>query len=845
MRLPTAKYSSTLIGVILVFSSVLFLLVQNALTERRHLIEIARNNSENQAQLLAEHASSQLLAADTILQAITQQRDVANYLSSKEYGPLRNLLSVKSALLPQVYSLFIVNAQGRQCALVGRPTSPRDETEWFLTFRKHRDTWMPFVIGSLRTSSENGTISLSRSIEDANGVFLGVAFMIIDTNFFYQRYRDLNNDAMDLITLYTGQGYIVSRWGNTEILQHAHIGDPVNATSLFATLNTKTLLSGGVHSFMSSSAIGATCQLSRFPLYIGVAFSRSNLLHSWQTTLIYTAIFFITLCAIVGALFHYGQRESLRRKKAQSELEIIKEREQLYHSMFMDQSSVQMLINPETACIHDANNAAEYFYGQSRERLIATPLSNIDIEDEVNINQFLHLALSKEQTNFQSRHRILDDNIANVEIYTSIIYLDNSPYIYALIHDVTAQKEAENKLIESKEAAEVANKTKSEFLATMSHEIRTPLNGIMGMLQLLKTEINNEEQQEYINVAMNSSKGLLTLINDILDLSRIEAGKIHLQESPFNVTEVIEPMIRIFERDAKKKKLLFDYTLDPNLPRQIIGDEARLRQIIFNLVGNAIRYTESGSVHLFVSRLQHHVDNETFILYITVSDTGIGISDETLSRVFDVFTQADGSFTRKYGGTGLGLAIVKRLTQMMHGSVSIHSEQGIGTEVHATIQMRVSKPEDMPLPLQDSFFSKTADTTQNDQLHVLLVEDDDISLNIASLFLKRFGVTCQTASNGYDALEVLKKSSFDAIFMDIQLPGMDGVEATRRIRNGEAGEKYRNIPIVAMTAHAMTAEKKSFLDAGMNAHLAKPILFEDLIDLVRDLFPHATLKTSV
>lgn len=373
-------------------------------------------------------------------------------------------------------------------------------------------------------------------------------------------------------------------------------------------------------------------------------------------------------------------------------------------------------------------------------------------------------------------------------------------------------------------AAEASNRAKSEFLANMSHEIRTPLNGIVGMLQLLSKSSLDTEQTDCVSTAIRSSQRLTQLLTDILDISRIEAGKVELQSAEFHFADLRDSVRDLFAMPAKAKGLKLSFEIDEAIPSHVIGDEGRLRQILFNLVGNAIKFTSEGGIRIQARREDH--GNEMSVV-LTVTDTGVGIPRERQEDVFHAFTQVDGSVGRVHGGVGLGLAIVKRLVDMQGGRIDVQSEPGRGTTMTVTIPLRPGRsvcrlPEALPVP-------------EVRGRHILVVEDDNINQLALTKMLEKLGHTSVLVENGQKALDTLSRERFDCVLMDIQMPVMDGMEATRRIRASLIAGVPADIPIIALTGHAMTGDRERFLGEGMSAYLSKPVDMDCLARLIAEV----------
>ncbi len=420
--------------------------------------------------------------------------------------------------------------------------------------------------------------------------------------------------------------------------------------------------------------------------------------------------------------------------------------------------------------------------------------------------------------------------------------------------DLTLQKQAEVELLQAKSTAESASRAKSEFLTNVSHELRTPLNVVIGMTNLALHEPISDQLRDYLEASLASAKSLLRVLDDILDVSQLEYGSFQLECDDFIVRDLFDELIREAAPAASSKRLKLSLSIDDNVPQQVVGDDRRLAQIVRQLLSNAIKFTDRGEVRVRVSCSA--ASEEEIGMLISVEDTGMGIPTGAQQRVFAPFAQVDSSTTRRHGGVGLGLAIAARLAARMRGEITLESSPGQGSRFLVGIPLRRSRTwsaaqlarpprMDHPLPLATvaGDFDRPPSASGNRypappirSLSILVVEDTPANQRLVCLLLEGRGHRCTVAGNGWEAVEHLENESFDLVLMDVQMPGMDGLEATAKIRQQESGTEH-HLPIVAMTAHASQFDRERCLAAGMNAYLTKPIDAQELFSLVESISP--------
>jgi PAS domain S-box-containing protein len=502
------------------------------------------------------------------------------------------------------------------------------------------------------------------------------------------------------------------------------------------------------------------------------------------------------------------------RAKAEESLRESEERNRLLSDLTVE----GVLVHREGMVI-DLNASMAAMLGFSREELLGENLLRFIHEDDRHI---VRQSMDREAVSpYTVRMLRRDGTEFDAEIEARNFLRRGDICRVAAFRDVTGRRQAEEALLAAKEAAEAASRSKSEFLANMSHEIRTPLGGVQGMLQLLQGSPLDKEQAQYAEYAMEAAKRLTRLLSDILDLSRIEAEKLTLLAEPFDLVETMRSMEQLFMPGAAQSGNSLEFRISGDIPPLLTGDAIRLQQVVSNLVGNALKFTENGTVTVTVSPIPALRPGVCRVLF-SVADTGPGIPDKVQGTLFTPFTQVKEGTRRQHQGAGLGLSICKQLVTLMGGNLSIESEEGVGTTVHFQI----------PFGLPDTARAGADEGEPGHQIpdprRILLAEDSRVNRLAVTRLLERDGHHVVAVKNGQQALDALSSIDFDMVLMDIQMPVMDGLEATRAIRSGAAGEHNRHIPVVALTAYAMSGDRESFLGVGMDDYLAKPVEIPDL-----------------
>ncbi|MCE1225305.1 MAG: PAS domain S-box protein [Geobacteraceae bacterium] len=515
--------------------------------------------------------------------------------------------------------------------------------------------------------------------------------------------------------------------------------------------------------------------------------------------------------------------------------EIISERKAIEQQM--------ALLNFALDTIHEAaymaDKDARFYYvnqeacratGYSREELLTMGIADIDIDFPAEQWPAIWQQLTEQRSQtFEGRHKTKSGRIYPVEVTANYLEFNGQGYDLGLVRDITERKRDEAALQEAKERAESASRAKTEFLANMSHELRTPMHGIISMAHLLRSTKLDPEQDGYLESVELSAKSLLTILSDILDISKVEAGKLELEYADFSLRQAIHEMVGSQAYPIRQKGLELICNLSEELPDILQGDALRVKQIILNLLGNAIKFTAQGQICIDVRQVSREGNRIT--LRLSVRDTGIGISAAAMERIFAPFEQADSSTTRRYGGTGLGLSICRRLVELMGGRIWAESTQGVGSCFHVELPFLLQKQPELP---QCPVKPVLPELQLIRPLKILLAEDNQINARSMTAILSRMGHQITAVEDGLQAVEQWRAADWDCILMDVQMPVMDGIEATRQIRQ-EEHQRGIHTAIIALTAHALRGDRERILAEGFDNYIAKPVDIDLLLAALASL----------
>jgi PAS domain S-box-containing protein len=629
---------------------------------------------------------------------------------------------------------------------------------------------------------------------------------------------DLLNDQLTVLEdnfSYTlGEG---SRWIEHLILKILFsIAITVEFTGLFLTISVSRAISKGINEIVGIADKVSNSDLS----------SRAKVFSKDEIGMLATAF---------NKMIDDLQKEINEEKNTE---EALRSQKDLYETLLKTQSEmgegVSITIGEKIVYV---NEAVCNIYGYGKEEILGMKsfLEIVPEEEKVSLIEKLRQRVAGERDQSTGETKIMrkDGRIIDIEYTVRNLFVEGKMQMISIIRDVTEKKKAEAELREERaraESAEIAKKIGEQFLANMSHEIRTPMNAIIGFTDvILKTSLT-KEQQQYLDAIKTSGENLLVIINDILDLSRLRSGKVPIEQREFNLSHIISLCTDMMLPKAIEKGVKIHSKIDERIPGKLVGDPTRLNQVLLNLTANSIKFTQHGEIAIEVNLIS--VNKDDVFLEFIVKDTGIGIPANKLSSIFDAFTQANNDTARKYGGTGLGLAIVKQLVELQGGTVSVSSTEGEGSCFSFCMSYRKSNDTNRKTELK-------AESVEGNlkNLNILLVEDNTMNQLLAKKVLGDWGWNVEVAENGKVAIEKMKEEDFDLVLMDIQLPEMDGYEATRQIRSKLSKPKC-NTPIIAMTAHVMHSEEEKCYNVGMNGYISKPFntntLYSKIASVVSD-----------
>lgn len=809
----------------------------------------ARREADNLALALSMETSRSLEAVDLLLRQRIAEIHAAKVSDVETFQAYASTLATHEALkteaerLPQVDLLSLVSADGKIINFNRYWPIPEinlNDRDYYKALARG-GTRQPYLSAPVQNrGTGTWTIYLARSVDGPNGEFLGLVLGGMSTQYLADLYEGLSLDADSAI--------VILRQDGTLLMRRPNIAGQIGR-NLGGGLVLKALAQGGGQAGFAEDRsmvdgvlrLGSARALTEFPVIVAITRSKDAVLRAWWNEARGLAVGVIVLAAGVAFVILILFRRELR-----SEINAAALADSDASKRAIFESAIHGILTlDEDGLIIEFNPAAERMFGRRREDVLGRVMVDLLVPERqrpLHVRALRAWIRRRDSAMFervlQAEAMHANGTVFPVEVAVSPIEFAGRSRFIAHVRDISARKETERQLLQREEQAisaraeaEASGRAKSDFLATMSHEIRTPLNGVIGCAGLLLDTKLDEAQGEYARVIKGSADHLLQLLCDILDFSKLDAGKMVLEEAAFDLRLAISGAVGILAPRADAKGLSLDVSIDPNLPSRLLGDAPRVRQIILNIVGNALKFTDSGGV--WIRAYQISEDAGRVPLGIDVRDTGVGISDVGRASLFKEFSQVDGSPATRQGGTGLGLVISQRLALSMGGGIEVESVLGTGS----TFKIRLALPRVLATePVEANVAHSVSEVADfalarfGRQLRVLLAEDNPTNQFVGVAMLKRMGCQVDVAANGIEATEILRSREYDIVLMDMMMPEMNGIDATRVIRANDGPNQM--VPIVAITANAFSQDRRDCMDAGMNGFLAKPMTRDGLVEAI-------------